>query len=105
MLPQHEVSYLQELADVAVALITAEAALARSPVPKPSELGSLAWLAEFDSDDRAIALGRAPRRVGLGALRSRHSSAARGRHGMGYHSSGDAGPVAPSGLHHPPGFE
>jgi len=57
MLPQHEVSYLRELADVAVALITAEAALARSPVPKPSELGSFAWLAEFDSDDRAIALG------------------------------------------------
>ncbi|MBH0777612.1 hypothetical protein [Nocardia bovistercoris] len=37
-------------------MLAAEAALARTDVPAPIELGQLAWLAEFDRDDRDAAI-------------------------------------------------
>lgn len=37
-------------------IFAAEAALARTPHPEPVELGGLAWLVDFDADDRREAL-------------------------------------------------
>lgn len=56
MLAAQRIAALNEAAAVTMQLFTAEAVLARTDTPTPVELGGLAWLAEFDSDDRAEAL-------------------------------------------------
>ncbi|AHH22245.1 hypothetical protein NONO_c74900 [Nocardia nova SH22a] len=56
MLAAQRIAALTEAAAVTTQLFTAEAVLARTSTPTPVELGGLAWLSEFDSDDRAEAL-------------------------------------------------
>ncbi len=56
MLTARRVAALTEASAVAVQLFAAEAALASGIKITPAALGSLAWLAEFDVDDRLKAL-------------------------------------------------
>jgi hypothetical protein len=56
MFEAQRIAALREAAATITQLFSAEAVLARTDVPTPVELGGLAWLAEFDSDDRAEAL-------------------------------------------------
>ncbi|NKX90649.1 hypothetical protein [Nocardia coubleae] len=56
MLAAQRIAALHEAVAVTTQLFTAEAVLARTATPEPVELGGLAWLAEFDPDDRAEAL-------------------------------------------------
>lgn len=56
MLDARRIAALHEAAAVVSQLFAAEAVLARTDTPAPVELGGLAWLADFDSDDRAEAL-------------------------------------------------
>jgi hypothetical protein len=52
MLPLAQMEAITEVARTAVAALVALAATDRG-VTRPAELGSLAWLADFDDDDRA----------------------------------------------------
>lgn len=52
MIPLAQLEAITEVARTAVAALQAVAALGREFV-RPAELGSLAWLAVFDNDDRA----------------------------------------------------
>lgn len=56
MLAARRIAALREAAAIATQLFAVEAVLARTDAPTPLELGGLAWLAEFDADDRAEAL-------------------------------------------------
>ena len=56
MLAAQRIAALTEAAAVTTQLFTAEAVLARTGTPTPVELGGLAWLSEFDPDDRTEAL-------------------------------------------------
>ncbi len=56
MLAAQRIAAVTEAAAVTTQIFAAEAVLARTGEPTPVELGGLAWLAEFDSDDRAEAL-------------------------------------------------
>lgn len=56
MLAAQRIAALHEAVAVTTQVFTAEAVLARTSSPTPVELGGLAWLAEFDQDDRAEAL-------------------------------------------------
>ncbi|MGW4631814.1 hypothetical protein [Nocardia sp. NPDC004415] len=56
MLAAQRITALHEAAAVTTQLFAVEAVLARTSSPSPVELGGLAWLAEFDADDRAEAL-------------------------------------------------
>ncbi|MBF6099554.1 hypothetical protein [Nocardia cyriacigeorgica] len=56
MLAAQRIAALHEAAAVTQQLFAAEAVLARTDSPTPVELGGLAWLSEFDADDRAEAL-------------------------------------------------
>ncbi|MEU4813483.1 hypothetical protein AB0H20_30155 [Nocardia fluminea] len=56
MLAAQRIAALHEAVAVTTQLFTAEAVLSRTSSPTPVELGGLAWLAEFDPDDRAEAL-------------------------------------------------
>ena len=56
MLAAQRIAALTEATAVITQLFAAEAVLARTDTPSPVELGGLAWLAEFDADDRAEAL-------------------------------------------------
>ncbi|MFC3964231.1 hypothetical protein [Nocardia jiangsuensis] len=65
MLAARRVAALREAASVATLLFAVEAVLARTDKPTPVELGGLAWLAEFDTDDRAEALSEIRNAVAL----------------------------------------
>lgn len=56
MLAARRVAALSEASSAAVQLFAAEAALTSSEPVTPASLGALAWLAEFDDDDRREAL-------------------------------------------------
>jgi hypothetical protein len=56
MLDADRLAALEEAGSVVGSLFTAEAVLRRTANPSPAELGGLAWLAEFDADDREEAL-------------------------------------------------
>lgn len=56
MLAARRVAALTEASSVAVQLFAADAVLASGEPVAPARLGALAWLAEFDDDDRKEAL-------------------------------------------------
>lgn len=56
MLAAKRIAALTEATAVVTQLFAAEATLARTDTPTPVELGGLAWLAEFDREDRAEAI-------------------------------------------------
>ncbi|MBF5000581.1 hypothetical protein IRT45_25900 [Nocardia sp. BSTN01] len=56
MLAAQRMAALTEAAAVITQLFTVEGVLARTQTPTPVQLGGLAWLSEFDPDDRAEAL-------------------------------------------------
>lgn len=56
MLAARRLAALQESTSATTMLFVAEAAIARAGEPNASDFGGLAWLAEFDADDRAEAL-------------------------------------------------
>ncbi|WP_328390299.1 hypothetical protein [Nocardia sp. NBC_00416] len=56
MFEAQRIAALREAAATITQLFSAEAVLARTDAPTPVELGGLAWLSEFDPDDRAEAL-------------------------------------------------
>lgn len=56
MLEAQRIAALREATAMITQLFAAEAVLARTDTPAPVELGGLAWLSEFDSDDRVEAL-------------------------------------------------
>lgn len=56
MLAARRIAALQEAASATGLLFAAEAAIARADKPGASDFAGLAWLAEFDADDRAEAL-------------------------------------------------
>jgi hypothetical protein len=56
MLDARKIEALQEAGAAAAQVFAAEAVFARDDEPAPAQLGSLAWLAELDPDDRHEAL-------------------------------------------------
>lgn len=56
MLEAQRIAALREATATITQLFAAEAVLARIPNPTPVDLGGLAWLSEFDAEDRAEAL-------------------------------------------------
>jgi hypothetical protein len=56
MLAAKRITALQEASSATALLFAAEATVARSGEVRAADLGGLAWLAEFDADDRAEAL-------------------------------------------------
>lgn len=56
MVASEKIAALQEAGSAASMVFSAEAALARTKTPSAVELGGLAWLTEFDDEDRAEAL-------------------------------------------------